>query len=285
MSDVFFIDLFNHLTNQLKTSTKSLKIAVAWINFGMFYHIFCELHQKGVIIDIIVDDNYTNHQYDDYVTSLKSLGISVTFLKMPFHSTMHEKFCIIDNKRVLFGSYNWTNNATNNNFENLFITDDSMIVEKFVFEFHEIKDITYTQIFALQKGQNYHCYSPQCNICTIDRQNHTTSHLKVFTTIDGAFEKNIFDEYYDIGLYNSLTSIGEEIFDCYYIDETTKQSMYNFALHKFIVTSVLPLIEIPIHALAVETHELYHRNIEDIYYKTIWKNRFIANFISDRYEL
>lgn len=67
---------------------------------------------------------------------------------------MHEKFCIIDEEKVLNGFYNWSRNA-NKNFENLMITEKSLVVEKFVYKFKTIKSLGAAYIKELQKTSNF----------------------------------------------------------------------------------------------------------------------------------
>ena len=51
---------------------------------------------------------------------------------------MHSKFSIVDDKTVLTGSYNWSENAENNTFENMVIVTEPTIVKKYVDQFEVI---------------------------------------------------------------------------------------------------------------------------------------------------
>ncbi len=50
-------------------------------------------------------------------------------------SKMHHKFCVIDGRTVLTGSYNWTLESENQNYESLLILDSSEIVAAYQHEF------------------------------------------------------------------------------------------------------------------------------------------------------
>lgn len=52
--------------------------------------------------------------------------------------SMHHKFIIVDNARLLTGSYNFTNDAENNNYENVIITDIPEIVTAYREEFNRL---------------------------------------------------------------------------------------------------------------------------------------------------
>ena len=48
---------------------------------------------------------------------------------------MHHKFCIIDQKLCLFGSFNWTQNANTRNIEDVNICDEPQIIYGYETEF------------------------------------------------------------------------------------------------------------------------------------------------------
>jgi hypothetical protein len=52
---------------------------------------------------------------------------------------MHHKFCLIDNKITINGSYNYSINASNNNVENIHVSDDTSTYSQFFSEFERLK--------------------------------------------------------------------------------------------------------------------------------------------------
>ena len=52
---------------------------------------------------------------------------------------MHHKFCIIDNKITINGSYNYSYNASNNNVENIQVSDDANTYRQLYAEFERLK--------------------------------------------------------------------------------------------------------------------------------------------------
>ena len=54
---------------------------------------------------------------------------------------MHQKFCIIDSKVVINGSYNWTYYAENHNRENVVILDNPLVVDFFLQDFSNMMSI------------------------------------------------------------------------------------------------------------------------------------------------
>ena len=54
------------------------------------------------------------------------------------HSKMHHKFSILDNPTVLTGSYNWTLDSEELNYENLVILREPEVLQSHRFEFEEL---------------------------------------------------------------------------------------------------------------------------------------------------
>ena len=54
---------------------------------------------------------------------------------------MHNKFCVIDNQKVLTGSYNWTTNAEARNDENVLVATDNATATNYSVEFRSLKPL------------------------------------------------------------------------------------------------------------------------------------------------
>ena len=85
----------------------------------------------------------TNHQFNDesandYILIKENGGV---FLQIGGdYKTMHHKFCIIDHKTLLQGSFNWTKKANESNNETLLvIQDDYQSINEFTEEFDRLK--------------------------------------------------------------------------------------------------------------------------------------------------
>jgi phosphatidylserine/phosphatidylglycerophosphate/cardiolipin synthase-like enzyme len=51
---------------------------------------------------------------------------------------MHNKFCVIDNQKVITGSYNWSKNAENKNDENVAVVYDNDFASDYSVEFKRL---------------------------------------------------------------------------------------------------------------------------------------------------
>lgn len=70
---------------------------------------------------------------------LATANVSVSFIKnlATDQALMHNKFAVIDNERVITGSYNWTLGANTNN-ENIFVFTDKLNATYYLHEFRRL---------------------------------------------------------------------------------------------------------------------------------------------------
>lgn len=83
----------------------------------------------GVDIQIISDDEMGKMLGSD-LQDLSDCGIPVRF-DNDKKSHMHNKFCLIDDKIIINGSFNWTVQAVKFNNENIMILHNSNLVTIF----------------------------------------------------------------------------------------------------------------------------------------------------------
>ena len=70
------------------------------------------------------------------IQDLANEGMEVKIDTTPFH--MHHKFMIIDGKKTLTGSYNWTRSAEEKNKENVVLISDVKTATSFQVEFDQL---------------------------------------------------------------------------------------------------------------------------------------------------
>ena len=113
------------------------------------------LHSKrGVKIRILTDAGTDQDvKVNNKASKLQDIGIEVKMnvqkTDSKFKGKMHNKFVIIDEKTMIFGSFNWTINAILNNDESLVITSQEKLVEKFVDKFDDLW--AKAEIFKIQE--------------------------------------------------------------------------------------------------------------------------------------
>ena len=130
--EVYFENIHEVIINQLRQCEHDLKIAVAWITDKEIISEIDKLISKGIAVSIIIFDDKINNKelFKELYYSRASIYLS--------KKMMHNKFCIIDNKTIINGSYNWTRNAKSNS-ENIHIVSNNYdLASKFSQEFQKI---------------------------------------------------------------------------------------------------------------------------------------------------
>ena len=145
--DIYFDDILRQLQNELSLATESVKIAVSWFtNYALFKQIK-GLAENGLDIQLITNnDAINNGGYCLDFNELIKAGGHISLVQYPH--MLHHKFCIIDDKTVINGSYNWSR-FSETNYENItVIRSNDYVIQSFCQEFKkllenaDLKDIT-----------------------------------------------------------------------------------------------------------------------------------------------
>lgn len=98
---------------------------MAWFTNEKIYEVLLKKKKEGLNIRLILDDNNKNKRLD-----FSGFEHYYILIESKYKNIMHNKFCIIDMKMVLHGTYNWTN-AANYNMETCETVKGIKEVEKF----------------------------------------------------------------------------------------------------------------------------------------------------------
>jgi phosphatidylserine/phosphatidylglycerophosphate/cardiolipin synthase-like enzyme len=134
--EIHFEDIQNQIIEQIKTAKFSIWIAVAWFTDKTLFDLLITKKQEGLNIQIIVINDDINKNYGlPYEDHFETYRVNPTG---KYQNIMHHKFCVIDLKTVIHGSYNWTNKARWNK-ETISIDISRELAEKFASEFINLK--------------------------------------------------------------------------------------------------------------------------------------------------
>lgn len=115
----------NAIQMELFKAKESIKIAVAWFTNELLLQPLIMKLQMGVSVEIVLNDDEINRGGDtslDFTDFLQAGGV---LRWNDSKQLMHEKFCIIDDRIIITGSYNWTNKAElNSEVENFFYDEE-----------------------------------------------------------------------------------------------------------------------------------------------------------------
>lgn len=130
--EVHFEDIQNQIIEQIRSARFCIWIAVAWFTDRVLMREIYNKKQEGINIRIVILDDEINSQYG---VKLEGYFETKRVPKTgPYENIMHHKFCIIDLKTVVHGSYNWTTKAKWNR-ETVSIENSRELAEKYATEF------------------------------------------------------------------------------------------------------------------------------------------------------
>lgn len=112
------ISIFDFTSEDIKTSLEKAK-------------------DRGVKIRLITDSRQAKGEYS-VMQSLIDKGFDVKIIHGKGRGIMHNKFAIFDKSLLLTGSYNWTENAENFNYENAIFISDPNVINQYQKEFDKI---------------------------------------------------------------------------------------------------------------------------------------------------
>uniref|UniRef100_B8HQD9 phospholipase D n=1 Tax=Cyanothece sp. (strain PCC 7425 / ATCC 29141) TaxID=395961 RepID=B8HQD9_CYAP4 len=133
---VYFDKIRDQILSELKKAEFTIWIAVAWFTDPILFNCLVNQKSQGLNIQIIINDDGINNSsgldYNQFETYKLPPSGSRSINKM------HHKFCVIDFKTVIHGSYNWTKTATYNG-ETIEISSGYSKAREFLQEFMKLK--------------------------------------------------------------------------------------------------------------------------------------------------
>lgn len=133
---VHFEEIQKQIIEELQKAKYLIWVAVAWFTDPALFHILAEKKRAGVNVQIIIMDDEINGRTG--LNLEKYFEIYRIKLEGYYKNLMHHKFCIVDLKTIIHGSYNWTVKAQYNK-EQLSIETSRDLSEKYADQFIALK--------------------------------------------------------------------------------------------------------------------------------------------------
>ncbi|GAA3974664.1 hypothetical protein GCM10022246_28830 [Pedobacter ginsengiterrae] len=131
------VEIKQRIISEIQNAKASIYLAMAWFTDRDIANAIIEAKNRNVNVDVILSSNASN---ETVKLMFKGANISVhAFDTGDDRGMMHHKFCLIDNKTSINGSYNYSYNASNNNVENIQVSDDPTTYKQFFSEFERIR--------------------------------------------------------------------------------------------------------------------------------------------------
>ncbi|MDC1213884.1 phospholipase D-like domain-containing protein [Rhodospirillales bacterium] len=125
-TSVYFENISKEIAKRLDDATYEIVIAIAWFTDANLFNILRRKASHGIHVKLLYLDDKINKGASFNVRQLEAFKANVFPISPEMQSTniMHNKFCVIDGRHIVTGSYNWTNRAKSND-ENITVFLDN----------------------------------------------------------------------------------------------------------------------------------------------------------------
>jgi len=114
---------------------ESLQVYSIYLQSAVFEHLVAKKNQGVNVQVIIIDDEINKNSGLNFEENFESYRLEKVG---KYENIMHNKFCIIDLKTVIHGSYNWTQRAQFNR-ETIVVEKSRENAERFAEQFIQLK--------------------------------------------------------------------------------------------------------------------------------------------------
>lgn len=130
--EAVFNNIGTRIYEEIIKSSESIYLAVAWISNEIIFNALLQRAREGCKILMVIQNDHINNNSKLNFSNIRNENFQIFMVEK-----MHNKFCVIDNKKVITGSYNWSYNAESN-FENILIVSCNEIAKDYLKYFIEI---------------------------------------------------------------------------------------------------------------------------------------------------
>jgi len=128
-------DTSSLLQHWIGRANETIQLMVMLITQDELADALIDAHERGVDIDIVIDDGWYFSSGSDY-QDIVDAGIDIRGDERG--GLMHHKVMIIDGYIIVTGSYNWSASAEDSNDENILIIKSTIIASEYIDEFERI---------------------------------------------------------------------------------------------------------------------------------------------------
>lgn len=136
-TQAYFDNIQKYILEELKKSHHSVIVSVAWFTDSELFQSLCLKARQGIQVELMLMNDEINNDSSLNYDLLVNAGGKIWKISAD-GNLMHNKFCVIDKKTIINGSYNWTNKARQNH-ESITIIEDAELAIQFIQEFDKLK--------------------------------------------------------------------------------------------------------------------------------------------------
>ena len=134
-------DLQSVVLSELAAAQDSLHLAFFNIRLEEVGDQLRDSNVAGLDVQLVLDQKQMDEEYNTLDDWMVEQGLDIVGLYNDAHedATMHNKFALIDGRRVLTGSANYSYTALNVSDEDVLVIDDEAVAARFAEEFAELR--------------------------------------------------------------------------------------------------------------------------------------------------
>ena len=136
-TDAVFENIEQRILKEIENAHYAIFVSVAWFTNKKLFNALLEKAKSNCYVSIIIQLDEINSQSGIDYNQIQ-IGRSECFQISKDTELLHDKFCVIDFKKVITGSYNWTYKASHNS-ENILIVNDPTVATQYISRFEQQK--------------------------------------------------------------------------------------------------------------------------------------------------
>ncbi|MFK7968245.1 MAG: phospholipase D family protein [Rickettsiaceae bacterium] len=117
------------IAQQISQAKESIFVQAYGLTSDMIIYQLKNAHARGVKVRVLLDGGNLSDNKGVFA-ELKKIGITVLYDKMP--GIAHNKVMVIDRKKLITGSFNFTRAADKKNAENVLLIDDRELAKLYI---------------------------------------------------------------------------------------------------------------------------------------------------------
>lgn len=139
-TEALFDNIAERIGEELRQAEQSIYLAVAWLTNHQLFDILVEKAKQGITVQLLCSNDKINRNNGIVFDRLQMGNSAAYFIGDGEKDLMHNKFCVIDSRVVITGSYNWSYKAEKNHENIVITTDDFQLCDQFISQFTQIRD-------------------------------------------------------------------------------------------------------------------------------------------------
>ena len=131
------VNIREALLKEIETLSETLDLALYEITSADLVYTLVRAKERGVKVRVVTDSKRARIK-SSRINLLIKQGISVKTLGEKEKGTMNHRFAILDGKKVITGSHNWSEGSIRGDYESILIIEDNDLANSYQKEFERL---------------------------------------------------------------------------------------------------------------------------------------------------